>query len=139
MTSPTFSLTDISIRGQQTNSQVIVSGVPSRREKKIRTPDRRLVAQYFIRLYKVCLRTKQWKSQNSKSFATIEPKIIKKKIDCVNKFPMKKYYTYGMLTVERKSSDCEQTGALFDSLNFNTLSFGHIININSDLKCLLNI
>ena len=32
--SPTFLLTDISIRGRQTNSQVIVSGVPSRREKK---------------------------------------------------------------------------------------------------------
>ena len=42
MTSPTFSLTDISIRGRQTNSQVIVSGVPSRRKKKVRTPDRRL-------------------------------------------------------------------------------------------------
>ena len=34
--------TDILIRGRQTNSQVIVSGVPSRREKKIETPDRRL-------------------------------------------------------------------------------------------------
>ena len=42
MASPTFSLTDILIRGRQTNSQVIVSGVPSRREKKVRTPDRRL-------------------------------------------------------------------------------------------------
>ena len=41
MTSPTFSLTDILIRGRQTNSQVIVSGVPPR-EKKIGTPDRRL-------------------------------------------------------------------------------------------------
>ena len=37
-----MSLTDILIRGRQTNSQVIVSGVPSRREKKIGTPDRRL-------------------------------------------------------------------------------------------------
>ena len=36
MASPTFSLTDILIRGRQTNSQVIVSGVPSRREKKNR-------------------------------------------------------------------------------------------------------
>ena len=34
MASPTFSLTDILIRGRQSNSQVIVSGVPSRREKK---------------------------------------------------------------------------------------------------------
>ena len=34
MASPTFSLTDILIKGRQTNSQVIVSGVPSRREKK---------------------------------------------------------------------------------------------------------
>ena len=42
MASPTFSLTDILIRGRQTNSQVIVSGVPSRREKKIGTPDRGL-------------------------------------------------------------------------------------------------
>ena len=42
MASPTFSLTDISIRGRQTNSPVIVSGVPSRREKKVRMPDRRL-------------------------------------------------------------------------------------------------
>ena len=42
MASPTFSLTDILIRGRQTNSQVIVSGVPSRREKKVGTPDRRL-------------------------------------------------------------------------------------------------
>ena len=39
---PTFSLTDISIRGRQTNSQVIVSGVPSRREKKGRP-----IAGYF--------------------------------------------------------------------------------------------
>ena len=38
----TLSLTDILIRGRQTNSEVIVSGVPSRREKKIGTPDRRL-------------------------------------------------------------------------------------------------
>ena len=42
MASPTLSLTDILIRGRQRNSQVIVSGVPSRREKKIGTPDRRL-------------------------------------------------------------------------------------------------
>ncbi len=42
MASPTFSLTDILIRGWQTNSQVIVSGVPPRREKKIVAPDRRL-------------------------------------------------------------------------------------------------
>ena len=42
MASPTFSLTDILIRERQTNSQVIVSGVPSRREKKIGTPDRGL-------------------------------------------------------------------------------------------------
>ena len=34
MASPTFSLTDILIRGQQMNSQVIVSGVPSRRKKE---------------------------------------------------------------------------------------------------------
>ena len=40
MASPTFSLTDILIRGQQTNSKVIVAGVPSRRQKKIETPDR---------------------------------------------------------------------------------------------------
>ena len=43
MASPTFSLTDILIRGRQTNSQVIVSGVLSHREKKIGTPDRRLM------------------------------------------------------------------------------------------------
>ena len=42
MASPTFSLTDILIRGRQTNSQVIVSGVRSRHEKKIGTPDLRL-------------------------------------------------------------------------------------------------
>ena len=34
MASPTFALTDILIRGRQTNIQVIVSGVPSRRDKK---------------------------------------------------------------------------------------------------------
>ena len=34
MASPTFALTDILIRGWQTNSQVTVSGVPSRRDKK---------------------------------------------------------------------------------------------------------
>ena len=43
MTSPTFSLTDILIRGRQTNSQVIVSGVPSRRKKG------RLIAGYRTR------------------------------------------------------------------------------------------
>ena len=48
MASPTFSLTDILIRGRQTNSQVIVSDVPSRREKKVRTPDRRLVLRLSI-------------------------------------------------------------------------------------------
>ena len=42
MASPTFSLTDILIRGRRTNSQVIVSGIPSRHEKKIEMPDRRL-------------------------------------------------------------------------------------------------
>ena len=47
MASPTFSLTDILIRGRQTNSQVIVSGVPSRREKKVGTPDRRLLILFF--------------------------------------------------------------------------------------------
>ena len=34
MASPTFALTDILIRGRQTNSQIIVSGVPSHRDKK---------------------------------------------------------------------------------------------------------
>ena len=34
MASPTFALTDILIRGRQTNIQVIVSGVPSRRDQK---------------------------------------------------------------------------------------------------------
>ena len=33
MASPTFLLTEILIRGRQTNSQVIVSGIRSRREK----------------------------------------------------------------------------------------------------------
>ena len=42
MALPTFLLTDILIRGWQTNSQVIGSGVLSRHEKKIGTPDRRL-------------------------------------------------------------------------------------------------
>ena len=42
MASPTSSLTDILIRGLQMNKQVIVSGVPSRREEKIGTPDHRL-------------------------------------------------------------------------------------------------
>ena len=42
MVSPTFSLTDTLIRGRQTNSQVIVSGVPFRLEKKMG----RLIAGY---------------------------------------------------------------------------------------------
>ena len=56
MASPTFSLTDILIRGRQTNSQVIVSGVPSRREKKIGTPDRRL-AKYETQKPSTCRAT----------------------------------------------------------------------------------
>ena len=42
---PTFSLTDISIRGRQTNGQVIVSGVPFRREKK---KGRLIAGCYFL-------------------------------------------------------------------------------------------
>ena len=43
MASPTFALTDILIRGRQTNSQVIVSGVPFHRNKKYKG---RLIAGY---------------------------------------------------------------------------------------------
>ena len=50
MASPTFSLTDILIRGRQTNSKVIVSGVPSRRKKNVGTPDRRLDLPMLYRL-----------------------------------------------------------------------------------------
>ena len=45
MASPTFALTDILIRGRKTNSQVIVSGVPSRRDKKHKG---RLIAGYYL-------------------------------------------------------------------------------------------
>ena len=44
MTSPTFALTDILIRGRQTNIQVIVSGVPFHRDNKYKG---RLIAGYF--------------------------------------------------------------------------------------------
>ena len=56
MASPTFSLTDILIRGRQTNSQVTVSGVPYRCEKKIGTPDRRL---FSCQLQSPCQATAQ--------------------------------------------------------------------------------
>ena len=49
----TFVLTDILIRGWQTNSQVIVSGVPSRRDKKYKG---HLIAGYVhVRLKATCI------------------------------------------------------------------------------------
>ena len=53
MASPTFALADILIRGRQTNSQVIVSGLPSRRDKKYKG---RLIAGYCTVKFSTCVR-----------------------------------------------------------------------------------
>ena len=51
-------------RGRQTNSQVIVLGVPSRREKKIATPDRRLHVDLFSTLFETVTNTATSALQN---------------------------------------------------------------------------